>query len=122
MKSLAFALVLLATLPMHAAPASAADFPLTAHVVYSMNTTVGLNGEQRLDATIDGQPVKLACLATVGVLKLGDYPARISPKITPRKSWKSYDQYTGYDLLLPDGKVRTYFVVGTGTPIFAATQ
>jgi len=80
-------------------------------------------GPQRLDAIIDGQPIELSSFANYpGVLKLGDYPARISTKETAPKSWKPYDRWVIYELLLPDGKVRSYYMIGIGTPTTSATH
>ena len=124
MKTFLLAVLFVPALSLHAAaPANRADFPLTAHVTYSASRGESLNAPQRLDVVIDGKRIELTSQGNeIGVLQLGDYPARVSPQVTPRKSWKPYDQYAGYDLLLPDGKVRTYLVTGMGTPSASGTQ
>jgi hypothetical protein len=48
------------------------------------------------------------------VLTLGDYPARVSPKVVAPKNWSPYDTVKGYDFLMPDGKVRTFTVTAMG--------
>ena len=54
---------------------------------------------------INGQPVELSRRQPrVGLQALGDYPARISPKIHGPNNPNTYDVYRGYDLLMPDGK------------------
>lgn len=93
-------------------PPAPAGFPVTVHVVYSRSLLT--EGVQQIETEIDGQPVELQALSQ-GVLALGDYPARISTKVrAPSHDPNSYDIYKGYDLLLPDGKTRTYTVIGMG--------
>jgi hypothetical protein len=119
MNKILLALLLLSTFPLIAAPPNPAGYPITVHVVYSRSPISG--GEQRIDVLIDGQPVELTSNAS-GVLKLGDYPARISPKVNAPKSWSPYDLYKGYDFLMPDGKARTYYVTAMGTPLMPVSS
>jgi hypothetical protein len=119
MNKILLTLLLLSTLPLGAAPPNPADFPITVHVVYSRSPISG--GEQRIDVQIDGQTVELTSNAS-GVLKLGDYPARISPKVNAPKNWSPYDLYKGYDFLMPDGKVRTYYVTAMGSPLMPVSS
>jgi hypothetical protein len=120
MKKMMLMLLLLLTIPMVAAPPpSPADFPLTLHVVYSSQSGSGV--VQRIDLVIDGQPTELSCGAS-GVLTLGDYPARVSPKVSAPKSWSAYDNMKGYDLLMPDAKVRTCIVTAVGTALLPTSS
>lgn len=92
------------------APATA--FPITVHVVTSRWLS---GGGQQFDAEIDGQQVELTNGERQGILALGDYPARIAHSVHSSGSPpNTYDIYRGYDLLLPDGKTRTYTVTGLG--------
>ena len=117
MKKLALAALLLlpATIFAASTKSNRADFPLTVLVVSSAwrmgygNTA----SYQTLETVIDNQSVELQD-STTGVLALGDYPARISPKIHGPKNPNTYDIYRGYDLLMPDGTTRTYTVTGLG--------
>jgi hypothetical protein len=123
MKKLALAFLLLQPAFLLAAPVkpNPADFTLTVHVVYS-STTLG-GGVQLLDVLIDGQQMKLGCGTATGVLTLGDYPARVSPnvgKVGKAKDPYPYDIVKGYDLLMPDGKERTYTVMAMGTALIPA--
>ena len=93
--------------------ATAAGFPITVHVVYSRSA----NLNQQLDTEIGGQQVQLWG-ASGGVLAPGDYPARISSSVrAPSRDRTAYDIYRGYDLLMPDGKTRTYTVIGLGPAV-----
>ena len=116
MKRFALALLMLpATLLLAASDKpNPSDFPVTVHVVFA-STSIG--GGQRIDVLIDGQPMELASNAT-GVLTLGDYPARVSPKVVAPKNWSPYDNVKGYDFLMPDGKVRTFTLTAMGTSLF----
>jgi hypothetical protein len=96
--------------------ANPAEFPITIHVVSSWSRVANGNdySGQFLETTIDNHPVELNC-DSLGVLALGDYHARLSTKIhAPSKNPNSYDLYRGYDLLMPDGIVRTCQVTGLG--------
>ncbi len=68
---------------------------------------------QQIDAVVDGQTVHLSA-PSLGVLALGDYPAKVSEKVHGPHNSNSYDLYKGYDLLMPDGKLRTFQVTGIG--------
>ena len=116
MKKLALALLLLLSTTAFAAAdkPNSADFTAKVHVISSAFVQTGDNlYGQVLETTIDGQPVQLRGISA-GVLALGDYPARISPKIHGPKNPNTYDIYRGYDLLMPDGTTRTYTVTGLG--------
>jgi hypothetical protein len=118
MKKLALAILLLlpATIFAAADKPNRADFPLTVHVVSSA-WQIGYSNTpsyQVLETVIGDQSVELQQGGTSGVLALGDYPARISPKIHGPKNPNTYDIYRGYDLLMPDGTTRTYTVTGLG--------
>jgi hypothetical protein len=52
-----------------------------------------------------------------GLLALGDYPARVSAKVKSPVTPNAYDIYQGYDLLMPDGKVRAYTVTRLGPAV-----
>jgi hypothetical protein len=117
MKRILLVLLFSFTIPMVAAPPSPSDFPIIFHVLYSSMVT----GGQRIDVVIDGRPVELTC-GSSGVLTLGDYPARVSPKVSAPKNWSAYDNMKGYDLLMPDGKVRTYIVTAVGVASLPASS
>jgi hypothetical protein len=57
-----------------------------------------------------------------GVLALGDYKARIIPTKGVPKDASTSDVYTTYEVLLPDGKIRTYQLVGYEPPNSAASH
>ncbi len=119
MKKLALAALLLLPATIFAASTkpNRADFPLTVHVVSSAWHVGYANtaSYQTLETVTDNQSVELQA-GTTGVLALGDYPARISPKVHAPKNPNAYDMYRGYDLLMPDGTTRTYTVTGLGPP------
>lgn len=110
MKKLALALLLLQPVAIFAVAdkPNPADFPVKVHVISSEFTQPNI---QVLQTTVDGQPTELTGYS-LGVLALGDYPARINPKIHGPSNPNTYDIYRAYDLLLPDGKTRTYTVTG----------
>jgi hypothetical protein len=116
-----FAAMLLFSLPWvsfaQKGKTNAADFPLTIHVLYSRAVPLSpisfpYGSYQQFETVIGGQHLELM-YPSAGVLALGDYPAR--PFTHPLSSHpNSYDLYQGYELLMPDGKVRGYWVVGIG--------
>lgn len=115
------ALVLLLLLPATAFAAhpkpNPADFTLKVHVISSAAlrgwSYGSVDNYQVLEAVIDNQPVQLQGYS-LGVLALGDYPARISTKVHGPRNPNTYDIYRGYDLLMPDGTSRTYTVTRLG--------
>jgi hypothetical protein len=118
MKKLALMLLLL--LPTTAFAASTkpnpADFTLTVHVISSRFNCAG-GCSQILETTTGTQPVELtrASNTVLGVLAPGNYPARLSISVrVPKADNNTYDIYRAYDLLMPDGTVRTYGVTGLG--------
>jgi len=119
MKNFALALILLqpAALSATVDKPDPADFPIKIHVISSASGTSGTGASafyaQILNVTIDGQPAELTG-TSLGVLALGDYPARISPKVHGPHNPNTYDIYRGYDLLMPDGTTRTYTVTRLG--------
>ena len=94
-----------------------ADFTVKVHVTSSGSYEICGGGSctsfQVLETVIDNQPIELQSGAG-GVLKLGDYPARLLASWREPKHPNSYDIYRGYDLLLPDGTKRTYTVTRLG--------
>ena len=128
MRKLALLLILLQTSCLLAATPNPADFPMTIHITSSASRWQYANGlnntYQVLQTVIDGQQIELSGNAG-GVLALGDYPARVSPKITSPKGWSAYDILKGYDFLMPDGKIRSFVITSIsniGTPAPAATN
>lgn len=128
MRKLALALILLQTSCLLAATPNPADFPMTIHITSSVSRWQSSGGStydyQVLQTVIDGQQIELTSIAG-GVLALGDYPARVSPKTTSPKGWSAYDIVKGYDFLMSDGKIRTFSVTGIstiGAPAPAATN
>ena len=114
MKKFALLLILSATAFAATDKADPADFTVKVHVISSafVQTSDNLYG-QVLETTIDGQPVQLRGISA-GVLALGDFPARISPKVHGPHNPNTYDINRGYDLLMPDGTTRTYTVTRLG--------
>jgi hypothetical protein len=123
MKKLALLLLMLQTPMVFAADkpkANPADFPLKLHItssasrfVYEGNTSLYI---QVLETVINGQPTRLEG-ESMGVLALGDYQARVSTKIHGPRNPNTYDIYQGYELLLPDGNVRTFSVTRLGPAV-----
>jgi hypothetical protein len=92
------------------------DFPIVVHVVFTR--AVFTSPYQQIEAIIDGQRVELIG-PSLGMLALGDYPARVTPKVHgPKKNPNSYDIYKGYEFLMPDGKLRTYQLTAMGQSKF----
>jgi hypothetical protein len=124
MKKSALLLLLFQTVLVFAADkvkANPADFPLKLHITSSASRFIVYTGAppdyfQDLETVINGQPTRLEGLSN-GVLALGDYPARISTKARPPKNPNTYDIYQGYDFLLPDGNVRTFYVTRIGPAV-----
>jgi hypothetical protein len=117
MKELALALLLLPPTALFAASTkpNPADFPITIHVVYSRSVSSSGGTQQQIDAVVDGKQVELTA-NSLGVLALGDYPARISPSFrAPSFHPNSYDIYQGYDFLMPDAKIRTFALTAIGS-------
>jgi len=81
-----------------------AVFPVKVHVVFSRY--VQSVGYQQIEALIDGERVELTGFSR-GVLALGDYPARITPKVHGPKNPNAYDIYKGYANSHADGIVAT---------------
>jgi hypothetical protein len=120
MKKLALALLLLLSTTAAFAATDKPDpagFPVKVHVITSSSRplydgTLSLP-QQILETTLNGQPTELTGIS-MGVLALGDYPARISTKVHGPRNPNTYDIYLGYDLLMPDGTTRTYTVTRLG--------
>jgi hypothetical protein len=92
-----------------------ADYTVKVYVVFSRYVTGG--GYQQIEALIDGERVELVGYSQ-GVLALGDYSARITPKVHGPKNPNNYDIYKGYEFLMPDGKLRTYNLTAIGKSEF----
>jgi len=132
MKKLLLALLLLpSTLAFAAKPTvNPADYTVAVHVVFSHYiTTFSSNAYQQLDTVIDGMQVELECDSAQGVLLPGDYKAkRVDPATSSSaffpKHPNGFDIYRLYDLLMPDGTSREFYVIGLGpaVPIGAASQ
>jgi hypothetical protein len=120
-KKLALLLLLLpGSILLAADKANPADFPLKLHITSSAQQSLyvgnGNQATQVLETVINGQPVQLQGYSQ-GVLALGDYPARINPKVHGPKNANTYDIYQGYDFLLPDGNLRTFYVTRLGPAV-----
>jgi hypothetical protein len=123
MRKLAFVILLLLipaiTLAAKPKP-DPADFPVTVHVISSASRYAEADKivyySQVLETTIEGQPIQLQFGSTsgYGVLALGDYKARKSTNVHPPKWATSADLFESYDLLMPDGNVRTFSVTRLG--------
>jgi hypothetical protein len=89
-----------------------ANYTLTVHVVCSF--VRGQSGNrpdtQRLGVVLDGKQLELTVVNRDDPLAPGDYKARLLKDTSPNV----YDIQRAYELLLPDGKVRTYQVSGLG--------
>ena len=112
MKKLVLALLLIPSVSLRAAPPDPANYPLTAHVVCSF--VRGQSGSQpdtqRLGVLLDGKQLELMVINYATPLAPGDYKARLLKDA----STNAYDIRQTYELLLPDGKVRSYQVSGLG--------
>jgi hypothetical protein len=111
-------LLLMPAMLVAAPPANPADFPIKVHVVFSRAVSVNQgipsgNSYQMIEAVIDGQQVELMS-NRYGVLKLGDYPARVSTKVHSPKNPNGYDMFIYYDFLMPDGAVVSYQETAVG--------
>jgi hypothetical protein len=119
MKTLAVACLLLQTTFLIGAPdkLNPADFTVGVHVISSGSYEICGGGTctnfQVLETVIDNQPIELQSPAG-GVLKLGDYRARLVASYRSPKHPNGYDVYQAYDLLMPDGTKRTYTVTRFG--------
>ena len=83
------------------------DHNITVHV--SSSRLIYHQGwNQLLETTIDGKKYELEALEHFGVLRIGDYKARISEENTKRP----YEYNRKYEFLFPDGTVRSFMVVG----------
>jgi hypothetical protein len=109
-------LLLPALLSAGAAPKpNPADFTVLVHVVFSRSITQVQGGSrQELRGTVDGQEVELTSYSTSGVLRPGDYKARLLPNLNGPKHPNFFDEFVGYDLLLPDGTTRDFALTGLG--------
>jgi hypothetical protein len=101
-KKLALLLLLLpGSILLAADKANPADFPLKLHITSSAQQSLyvgnGNQATQVLETVINGQPVQLQGYSQ-GVLALGDYPARINPKVH-------------------DGNLRTFYVTRLGPAV-----
>jgi hypothetical protein len=117
MRKLAIIVLLMQAVVMMAAPPSKnpADYPIAVKVVASRYGICGTEGCQELEAVINGQLVALKGESGSGVLALGTYPAKLSKTGFVPRHMNGYDTFVVYRLLLPDGNIRDYDVVGIGT-------
>jgi hypothetical protein len=112
MKSLIVSLVLLGSSLGLMDPVPA-EYNVTVHVIASKSLPCSIgdathdNCRQHLNVLIDGKKYELEADA-FGVLALGDYPAKQLSEIHR----SSYEGLRRYQLWFPDGKTRTYGLVG----------
>lgn len=106
---LLLALILVGTALAQKPKPTAADFPKTMHIIgaSSGNNFVGI---------VDGECMSfyIRDRANLGMLKLGDYPARDARNDQEPRHHADFDRYLAYELFMPDGSVRRYHVGATG--------
>ncbi len=109
MKKVALVLVMLCSAWAWAAAApNPADYTIHVHV---SSARVNGPGFIRLKVTLDGKKCELQGMdAERSLLAPGDYKAKSLPMKV--KDVHTYDVYGTYEFLLPDGKTRTYLLVG----------
>jgi hypothetical protein len=115
MKNTLFAILLLVpALAWAAKPASnPADYTITVHVQSShLNVLEGRSNPsfQHLTVLIDGRKYELEGVGDDGVIRVGDYKAKIAQDETKR----AYEYLRTYEFLFTDGTARQYRVVGEG--------
>ena len=113
MKEFAFLLVLFSSF-LWAIPAPD-DYPVKVHVTSSHFDLLPYNGSirdfQRLDVVIDGKKYVLeegTAQRRHELLALGDYSARLLED----EHKTSYSSSQTYEFRMPDGKTRTFVVIG----------
>jgi len=108
MRSVALAVLLFTPSAIFAATKpNPADYNLTVHVQCSFTRGTG----ERLVATVDGKQLELTTFTAILPLALGDYKARVEEK----SGGKSFEINQTYELLFPNGQVRSFTVSGVGT-------
>ncbi|HEY1219607.1 MAG TPA: hypothetical protein VGF03_11760 [Bryobacteraceae bacterium] len=115
MKTILAAILLLApALAWAAKPApSPADYSITVHVQSSrLNVLEGRSNPnfQHLTVLIDARKYELESVGGPGVIRVGDYKARIAQDETKR----AYEYQRTYEFLFTDGTARQFRVVGEG--------
>jgi hypothetical protein len=101
MKKIALSMLILCATFAIAAP-NPSDYNVTVHVIASESHPTGTTAIQEITVIIDGKKCRLQG-ASLGVLALGDYKAKLTE--THRNS---YDIYRYYQFLMPDGKTRDF--------------
>jgi hypothetical protein len=108
MHKLTLAILLLLSTISWASDPKPADYTITVHVSAS-RLAFGGSGVQDLDVVIHAKKFELISDRALGqLLALGDYKARLV--IDDHKT--TYDSYQVYEFLFPDGKTRSFDVVG----------
>jgi len=115
MRKILFAiLILVPALAWAAKPApNPADYTITVHVQSSrLNVVQGWSNPSlhHLTVLIDGKKFELEGGGGLGVLRVGDYKAKIASDETKRP----YEYLRVYEFLFADGTTRQYRVVGEG--------
>jgi hypothetical protein len=105
---LTLAILLLLPTFAHASDPKPTDYTITVHVSASHIAFAG-TGVQDLDVVIGAKKYELISDRAVGqLLALGDYKA----KLVKDDHKTTYDSYQVYEFLFPDGKTRSFDVVG----------
>jgi len=108
MRSVALAVLFFtASALVAAAKPNPADYNLTVHVQCSFSRGTS----ERLVVTVNGKQLELTTFTAILPVALGDYKARLEQK----SGGKSYEVNQTYELLFPDGQVRSFSVSGVGT-------
>lgn len=114
MKLRLFALVLLSSVSLSAAPpAKQPDYNISVHVSASRTVQHSESAPryQQLDVTIDGKKLELeSMLAVQKLLMLGDYKARL---VTDEHGKGDYDSWQVYEFQFSDKRTREFLVIGS---------
>lgn len=114
MKQCFFALVLLCSVSVWAAPpAKQAEYNINVHVSASrmVKHSESAPHYQQLDVSIDGKKYELeSTLAVQKLLMLGDYKARL---VTDEHGKGDFDSWQVYEFQFPDKRTREFLVIGS---------
>lgn len=117
MKKLAVSLLLMYAPLLLASKPDPSQYQITVHVQCSYWRPQGNINQERIGVLLDGKPVELSSSEAkyAEVLPLGNYKARLVEGHGPNPLPDSYE------LLLPNGKTRTFYISGLAAQVCAAS-